>query len=98
MGRPRNEQISQGFDFHLVSPSLSSRRRPCLWLVLLPVSIRMNTFWFSYRGLSPHKFTPMLGIHQALKTGRLLRGLPISTSLDANIEFAMAFNNSQTTQ
>jgi hypothetical protein len=19
----------------------------------------MNTFWFSYRGLSPHKFTPM---------------------------------------
>jgi hypothetical protein len=23
----------------------------------------MNTFWFSYRGLSPHKFTPMPGVH-----------------------------------
>jgi hypothetical protein len=24
----------------------------------------MNTFWFSYRGLSPHKFTPMPGVHK----------------------------------
>ncbi len=21
--------------------------------------------WFSYRGLSPHKFMPMLGVHKA---------------------------------
>jgi len=33
----------------------SSRRRPCLRLVLLLVSIIMNTFRFSYRGLLPHK-------------------------------------------
>ena len=43
----------------------SSRSRPCLRLVLLLVSITMNTFRFSYRGLSPHKFTPMPGVHHA---------------------------------
>jgi hypothetical protein len=43
----------------------SSRRRPCLRLVLLLVSIiTMNTLRFSYRGLSPHKFTPMTGVPQ----------------------------------
>jgi len=26
----------------------------------------MNTFRFSYRGLSPHKFTPMPGVHKSL--------------------------------
>ncbi len=45
-------------------PSL--RRRPCLRLVLLVVSIVMNTFRFSYRGLSPHKFTPMPGVHKSI--------------------------------
>ena len=45
----------------------SSRRRPCLRLVLLLVSIIMNTFRFSYRGLSPHKFTPVPGVHQSYK-------------------------------
>ncbi len=40
----------------------SSRRRPCLRLVLLLVSITMNINRFSYRGLSPHKFTPMPGV------------------------------------
>jgi hypothetical protein len=35
--------------------------RPCLGLVLvLP--------WFSYRGLAPHKFTPVPGVHQEFKT------------------------------
>jgi len=48
----------------------SSRRRPCLRLVLLVVSIIMNTFRFSYRGLSPHKFTPMPGVHQEFETDR----------------------------
>ena len=47
----------------------SSRRRPCLRLVLLLVSIVMNTFRFSYRGLPPHKFTPMPGVHQAFQRG-----------------------------
>jgi hypothetical protein len=23
--------------------------------------------WFSYRGLAPHQFMPMLGVHQSLK-------------------------------
>jgi hypothetical protein len=45
---------------------LSSRRRPCLRLVLLLVSITMNTSRFSYRGLSPHKFTPVPGVHISL--------------------------------
>ena len=41
----------------------SSRRRPCLRLALLLVSIiTMNTLRFSYRGFSPHKSTPMMGI------------------------------------
>ncbi|MEW6110402.1 MAG: hypothetical protein AB1632_14735, partial [Nitrospirota bacterium] len=44
----------------------SSRRRPCLRLVLLLISIAMNIKRFSYRGLSPHKFTPMPGVHKAL--------------------------------
>ena len=26
--------------------------------------------WFSYRGLSPHQFMPMLGVHNALKSDR----------------------------
>jgi len=38
--------------------------RPCLRLVLLLVSIVMNTFRFSYRGLSPLKFTPVPGVPQ----------------------------------
>jgi hypothetical protein len=27
----------------------------------------MNISWFSYRGLSPHKFTPMPGVHKSIK-------------------------------
>jgi hypothetical protein len=30
-------------------------------------SISMNTLRFSYRGLSPHKFTPMPGVHNRLQ-------------------------------
>jgi hypothetical protein len=33
----------------------------------------MNTFWFSYRGLSPHKFTPMPGVHEAVQRIRKKR-------------------------
>ena len=40
-----------------------SQNRPCLRLILLLVSITMNTIRFSYRGLSPHKLTPMPGVH-----------------------------------
>jgi hypothetical protein len=50
----------------------SSRRRPCLRLVLLVVSITMNTFRFSYRGLSPHKFTPVPGVPQNFPADRCL--------------------------
>ena len=48
----------------------------CLRLVLLIVFLIMNTFRFSYRGLpacalhadrSPHKFTPMPGVHYQLE-------------------------------
>ena len=44
-------------------PDPSSRRRPCLRLVLgLPCLATVTGF--SYRGLAPHKFTPMTGVHQ----------------------------------
>jgi hypothetical protein len=45
-------------------PDPSSRRRPCLRLVL---GLRcLSTVLDSpYRGLAPHKFTPMPGVHQA---------------------------------
>jgi hypothetical protein len=46
----------------------SSRRRPCLRLVLLVVFITMKTSGFSYRGLAPHKFTPVPGVHQEFET------------------------------
>ncbi len=56
----------------LLASDLSSRRRPCLRLVLLIVFITMNIIRFSYRGLfrltadqprlTPHKFTPMPGV------------------------------------
>ena len=63
-----NSKVVRIVDHHLDhDPSdPSSRRRPCLRLVLLLVSITMNTFRFSYRGLSPHKFTPMPGVHKSL--------------------------------
>jgi len=52
-----------------------SRNRPCLRLILLLVSIVMNTFRFSYRGLSPHKLTPMPGVHKKIEaTGNSLYG------------------------
>ena len=41
--------------------------RPCLRLVLL-IAFFTNTTWFSYRGLAPHKLTPVPGVHQALET------------------------------
>ncbi len=27
-------------------------------------------YWFSYRGLAPHKFMPMLGVHKQLHEDR----------------------------
>jgi len=42
-------------------PDLSSRRRPCRRLVLGSPSC--DGVGFSYRGLAPHKFTPMPGVH-----------------------------------
>jgi hypothetical protein len=47
-----------------------SPSRPCLRLVLLIVSTNINTIRFSYRGLSPHKFTPMPGVHNRLQATR----------------------------
>src|SRR4030042_4833759 len=41
----------------------SSRRRPCLRLILLLAFIVMNTYRFSYRRLSPHTLTPVPGVH-----------------------------------
>ena len=43
-------------------PDPSSRRRPCLRLVL-DVPCLTTVFGFQYRGLAPHKFTPMTGVH-----------------------------------
>ncbi len=44
-----------------------SPSRPCLRLVLLIVSINIHTSRFSYRGLAPHKLTPMPGVHQSVE-------------------------------
>ena len=40
--------------------------RPCLRLVLL-IAFFTNTIWFSYRGLAPHKLTPMPGVHKRIQ-------------------------------
>jgi hypothetical protein len=45
----------------------SSRNRPCRRLVLLVASLSGGCPWFSYRGLSPHKFTPMPGVHDCVQ-------------------------------
>jgi hypothetical protein len=45
-----------------------SRFRPCLWLVL--VSVNRSLTGFTYRGLSPHEFTPMPGVHNFVKRTR----------------------------
>lgn len=59
---------SSAHSFALRLPSdPSSRRRPCLRLVLVIASISMNTLRFSYRGLSPHKFTPMSSVHKPIQ-------------------------------
>ena len=41
-----------------------SRFRPCLRLVLVSMYIPLTGF--RYRGLSPHKFTPMPGVHNGI--------------------------------
>ena len=48
----------------------SSRKRPCLRLVLLIAFITYEYLRFSYRGLSPHKLTPMPGVHKLLQATR----------------------------
>ena len=47
-------------------PDPSSRRRPCRRLVLVLPCLTTVT-GFSYRGLAPHKFTPMTGVHQPVR-------------------------------
>ncbi|MEW8287292.1 MAG: hypothetical protein AB2697_15005 [Candidatus Thiodiazotropha endolucinida] len=34
-----------------------------------------HRLWFSYRGLPPHQFMPMLGVHNGLQRIRSLRSL-----------------------
>ena len=68
---------SSAHSFALRLPSdPSSRRRPCLRLVLCyPVS--RQCLDSSYRGLAPHKFTPVPGVHQRVETnGASPRGSP----------------------
>jgi hypothetical protein len=31
------------------------------------IHISSHRQWFSYRGLAPHQFMPMLGVHQGLQ-------------------------------
>ena len=47
-------------------PDGPSRFRPCLRLVLVQMSKR-TLAGFTYRGLSPHTFTPMPGVHECLE-------------------------------
>src|SRR5512137_1451584 len=54
---------SSAHSFALRLPSdPSSRRRPCLRLVL-DVPCLPTVIGFLYKGLSPYKFTPMTGVH-----------------------------------
>ncbi|MBD1995216.1 hypothetical protein H6G00_01050 [Leptolyngbya sp. FACHB-541] len=51
---------------------IPSRVCPCSWLVV--VVTRLQYFraferWFHHRGLSPHKFTPMPGVHNPIGAG-----------------------------
>jgi len=48
-------------------PDGRSPFRPCLGLVLV-------LLWFSYRGLAPHKFTPVPGVHKSFESRALRRG------------------------
>jgi hypothetical protein len=54
-------------------PDGPSRFRPCLRLVLVQMSKRTPA-GFTYRGLSPHKFTPMPGVHNLVQG--TARGMP----------------------
>src|SRR6185369_1418024 len=71
---------SSAHSFALRLPSdPSSRRRPCLRLVL-GLRCLATVLDSPYRGLAPHKFTPMPGVHKAHgrrppdKTGRAGHG------------------------
>ena len=59
--------LTHSFALRLPSDG-SSRFRPCLRLVL--VSMYLTLTGFTYRGLSPHKFTPVMGVHYWLPTDR----------------------------
>ncbi len=39
------------------------------------VIISSHRQWFSYRGLAPHQFMPMLGVHKALHRTRCARAV-----------------------
>jgi hypothetical protein len=43
-----------------------SRACPCRRLVVMLV-VKLSSSWYSHRGLSPHKFSPMLGVHPAFE-------------------------------
>jgi len=47
-------------------PDGPTRFRPCFRLVLMQMS-KMTLAGFTYRGLSPHKLTPMPGVHKGLQ-------------------------------
>ena len=47
-------------------PDKTSRSCPCLRLVVI-LALMMSPSRYSHRGLSPHKFAPMLGAHPSLK-------------------------------
>jgi hypothetical protein len=51
-------------------PDGRSPSRPCLRLVLLLAFIVMKTYRFWYRGLSPHKLTPIPGVHNSIEATR----------------------------
>ena len=71
-------------------PDPSSRRRPCLRLVLV---LRCLTTGLDspYRGLAPHKFTPMPGVHLALHL------IPLRSTSECRSRYASfeCFNHSR---
>jgi len=84
---------SSAHSFALRLPPDPSRRRPCLRLVLgLPCLTTVTGF--SYRGLAPHKFTPMTGVHKtvgrrpgdkAARTGQLRSRCRLQIKMTRNI-------------
>ena len=80
--RVSSPSATAGDAWTLISRCGPSRFRPCFRLILVLTKPMLTGL--TYRGLSPHKFTPVPGVHQSLHlTAWAWRPmLPVSSTLD----------------